>query len=220
MDITYFGHSCFKLRGKELTVVMDPFSKKGVGFDLPSLSADIVTSSHDHADHSNISAVKGTSRREEPFVIKHPGEYEIMGASVFGVKSFHDNKNGEKRGKNTMFVVHIDGIAVGHLGDLGEDKLSDKQLDELGGIDVLLCPVGGVYTIGPKEAADIINAIQPSYVIPMHFKTKKHSDTFAKVSTLDDFLKEFGATEAKRSDKLAVSQLSLPEETEVLVLEV
>ena len=219
MDITYFGHSCFKLRGKELTVVMDPFSKKGVGFDLPSLSADIVTSSHDHADHSNIGAVKGTSRRDEPFVIKHPGEYEIMGASVFGVKSFHDNKNGEERGKNTMFVVHIDGIAVGHLGDLGEDKLSDHQLTELGGIDVLLCPVGGVYTIGPKEAANIINAIQPSYVIPMHFKTKKHSDTFTKVSTLDDFLKEFGATEAKRSDKLAVSQLSLPEETEVLVLE-
>lgn len=219
MDITYQGHSCFKLRGKEATIVTDPFNKKEVGFDLPSLSADIVTTSHDHLDHNNVGAVKGTSRRSEPFVIQYPGEYEIMGASVFGVGSFHDNSKGEKKGKNTMFVAHIDGISVAHLGDLGEEKLSDKQLSELGGVDVLLCPVGGFYTIGPKEASVIINAIQPSFVIPMHYKTKKHSDTFDKVSTLEDFLKEFGATEAKRQEKLSVSALSLPEETEVLVLE-
>ncbi|MFC1653277.1 MBL fold metallo-hydrolase [Patescibacteria group bacterium] len=217
MDITYLGHSCFKLRGKEASVVVDPYTKE-VGFSLPSVSADIVAVSHDHFDHSNHKAIKGTSRRKEPFLINFPGEYEILGTSVFGIHSYHDDKKGEERGKNTMFVFHVDGVSVAHLGDLGQN-LSDKQLEELDGVDVLLCPVGGVYTIGPKQAVDTISTIQPSYVIPMHYKTSKHAGkAFAEVGSLDDFLKEMGTTDAKKLDKLAVSPLSLPEETEVVVL--
>ncbi|OGV92761.1 hypothetical protein A3B57_01985 [Microgenomates group bacterium RIFCSPLOWO2_01_FULL_47_10] len=218
MDISYLGHSCFRLRGKTATVVMDPYSRE-VGFSLPGVTADIVTISHDHADHNAALAVKGTARRSEPFVISAPGEYEILGTSVFGVPSFHDSKNGQQRGKNVMFVVHIDGFAVAHLGDLGH-TLSDKQIEELDGVDILLCPVGGEYTIDAKEAAEVINEIGPSYVIPMHFQTPKHdAKTFSKVAPLQTFLSYMGAVEAKRADKLTPSLLSMPEETEVIVLE-
>jgi L-ascorbate metabolism protein UlaG (beta-lactamase superfamily) len=199
-------------------VITDPFDKS-VGLPTASLSADIVTVSHQHGDHNNVSLVKGTARRSDPFVIEYPGEYEILETSVFGVDSFHDVNKGEERGKNTMFVIHMDDVAVAHLGDLGE-KLSDKQLEELNGVDVLLCPVGGVYTIDPEKAVETINAIQPGYVIPMHYKTNKHTGSaYTKLATVDDFLKEIGTSEPKRMGKLSVSSLSIPEETEVVVLE-
>lgn len=218
MDITYLGHSCFKLKGKDAVVVTDPYSKD-VGFSMPSVTAEIVTVSHDHTDHNAISLVKGTTRRAEPFVISAPGEYEIAGTSVFGVPSFHDDEMGIKRGKNVMYVIHIDGISIAHLGDLGHG-LTDKQLEELDGVDVLLCPVGGMYTIDPKKAVEVIAQIQPSYVIPMHYKTEKHSEaTYGAVSSLSDFLSAMGTLEPRKVDKLSVSLLSMPLETEVIVLE-
>lgn len=218
MDITYLGHSCFRIKGKDCVVVMDPYTKE-VGFSLPQTTADIVTVSHDHSDHNAATLVKGTSRRPDPFVISAPGEYEIAGTSVFGVSSFHDNAAGKDRGKNTMYVVQADGITVAHLGDLGH-MISDKQLEELDGVDVLLCPVGGTYTIDPKTAVEVIAAIQPSYVIPMHFRTEAHNQsTYSTISPLTDFLSAMGTLEPKKTDKLVVSLLSMPSETEVVILE-
>lgn len=217
MDISYLGHSCFKLRGGSATVVTDPFGKN-VGLPVPKVSADLVTVSHDHEDHNFISAVSGTSRRAEPFVVRSPGEYDIGGVGVVGIGTFHDDAGGKERGKNTAFVIHVDGVSVAHLGDLGH-TLSEAQIEQLGSVDVLLCPVGGFYTIDAKTAAAVVEAISPSIVIPMHFNRKELNQTvFEKLTGVEAFLEAIGAGEAKRLEKLTVTPASLPEETEVVVL--
>lgn len=218
MTITYHGHSCFKLRGKNGSVVTDPYDDS-VGFSLPNLSADIVTISHDHQDHNQASKVSGTARRPQPFVINHLGEYEVGGISVFGLKSYHDANSGAERGQNAIFTIVIDGIRVCHLGDLGHE-LAEKDINALGNIDVLLVPVGGVFTINAKQAVTVTRAIEPSYVIPMHYKTPFHNQkTFGEMQGVEDFLKEFGVDSFTTVDKLKVESDRLPEEIEVVVLE-
>src|SRR3989344_2417944 len=141
MDITYLGHSSFKLRGKGSIVVTDPFGPV-VGLPFPKhTTADIVTVSHDHEDHNAADLVEGN-----PFVVRGPGEYEIKGVGVVGLGVFHDDAGGTKRGKNTIYRIELDGISIVHLGDLGHE-LSSAQVDSLDGVDILLVPVGGVYTI-------------------------------------------------------------------------
>lgn len=217
MDITYLGHSCFKLRGKDSSLVTDPYAPS-VGFPLPRVSADLVTVSHFHADHNHVSGVAGTTRRGEPFVIKAPGEYEISGISVFGIPTFHDGKNGAERGKNTVFTVHVDAVSLVHLGDLGH-MLADSQIEAIGTCDVLLVPVGGLYTLDPKKAIEVVNQLQPSIVIPMHYRTEKHNPkVFGALASVDDFLHEGGFEQAQRLEKLTLTKGSLPEEMEVVVL--
>lgn len=217
MDITYLGHSCFKLRSSNATVVTDPFDKS-IGLALPRMSADVVTVSHEHDDHNNVKAVSGTARRNNPFIVNAPGEYEVVGVSVFGVPTFHDDKGGEERGPNIAYSIVIDGVSIVHLGDLGH-TLTDAQVSELNGVDVLLCPVGGHYTIGPKQVGEIVSALEPSYLIPMHYQTNQHDKKmFEQVGTLEDFLKDFGG-EHKQMDKLSVTKNQLPEEMELVVLD-
>ena len=216
MDISYVGHSCFKLKTSKATVVTDPYDKS-VGFVLPKLSADVVTISHDHADHNNSRVVGASSRRKKPFVIDSPGEYDIGGVSVFGVSGYHDDKKGELRGKNIMYSIVLDEISVAHMGDLGH-TLTNRQVEELNGVDVLICPVGGHYTIDPKLVSEVVGQLDPSYFIPMHYKTNMHdAKTFAELIEVQDFLKIVGS-ELKTMDKLSVSKGSLPEETEFVVL--
>ncbi|PIR61640.1 MAG: hypothetical protein COY81_01460 [Candidatus Pacebacteria bacterium CG_4_10_14_0_8_um_filter_43_12] len=216
MTITYHGHSCFKLRGKRGTVVTDPFDEY-VGFSPSSLNADIVTVSHHHPDHDAVSKVTGTARRPKPFIIDAAGEYEIGGISVFGVPSFHDNSQGAERGRNTIFTILIDDVRVCHLGDLGHE-LTEALIDEIGEIDILMAPVGGVFTIDPAQAVQTVRALEPSLVIPMHYKTELHKpELFGELKTLADFLKEYGA-EAQPVDKLEIDETSLPEEREIVVL--
>lgn len=217
MDITYLGHSSFKLKGKEAVVVTDPFEKKSVGFAIPTASADIVTVSHAHADHNAFEAVSGTARREQPYVISAPGEYEISGVGVFGWSSYHDGQSGEERGNNTVYSIMIDGVRVVHLGDLGH-MVDDKLVDGLGTVDVLLVPVGGVYTIGPKEAAAVVERLSPALVIPMHYKTDRHNEQFAELSGLGDFLSIMNASVTEPLDKLRVVPETLPEQAQVIVL--
>jgi len=216
MEITYLGHSSFKLKGNSGTVITDPFDSY-IGFNLPSSSADIITVSHDHKDHNNIKPVNGTARRNKPFIVDHPGEYEVGGISVFGVKTDHDANGGVERGTNTVYSILIDNVKVCHLGDLGHE-LTQEQLTEIGTVDVLLCPVGGVFTIDSKTAVKTIQALEPSYVIPMHYKTSKHNtDVFGELTTLEEFLKEYGA-EVTPEAKLSATKERLPEETELVVL--
>lgn len=217
MDISYFGHASFKLRGSKAAVVTDPYDRS-VGFSYPRVSADIVTVSHEHFDHSAVSAVSGTSRREHPFVINSPGEYEVSGISVFGIPTYHDSSEGSERGKNTIYTIHFDDISVGHLGDLGH-LLSSSQIEEIGDVDVLLVPVGGVFTIGAKEALEVVNQLQPSIIIPMHFRTDEHDPKkFGTLEPVESFLQEGGFDQAKRVDKLSLSRATLPEEMEVVVM--
>jgi len=213
MEISYLGHSSFKIKGKKAVVVTDPYSKESTGIKFPKVEADIVTISHNHADHNQKDSVLGS-----PFIVDGPGEYEIEDVSIFGISSFHDKKKGFERGKNTIYLIEMDGIRVCHLGDLGH-QLYDRQIEELDGVDVLLIPVGGVYTIGPKEAGEVISQIEPKIVIPMHYNFPDLSqEIFGKMSTLEDFLREVGE-KGEVLPKLSITRDSLPGETKIVILE-
>jgi len=211
MQINYLGHSSFKIRGKNVTIITDPYDES-VGFKFPKTKADIVTISHSHADHNFIKKLSPNA-----FVISAPGEYEIKDAFIIGVSSFHDTSSGSQRGRNTCYVYEVDNLRLCHLGDLGH-KLDKDQLDEITNIDILMIPTGGVYTIGPKMAVEVISQIQPSIIIPMHYKTKEHNpEIFGKLALVDEFLKQAEET-PKRLPRLVINSQTLPEEQEVVVL--
>ncbi len=217
MIITYHGHATFKLKGKRGTVVTDPYDDF-IGLTLPRLSADIITVSHDHKDHNAADKVSGTARRNNPFVVDKPGEYEVGRISVFGVPTFHDDSRGSERGANTVFTILIDHLRVCHLGDLGHD-LTSSQVEKIGAIDILLCPVGGEFTINSEQAVKIIRTLEPGIVIPMHFKTPAHNtDVFSGMTTLQDFTREYGLDPAPMV-KLEIGPGKIPEETQLILLE-
>ena len=211
MEITWLGRSCFRLRGRDAAVVMDPCDKS-TGYSIGKLTADIVTVSHDHPAHSNLSAVTG-----DPRVVAGPGEFEIAGVLIMGVRTFHDSEKGAKLGKNTAFVVELDDVRVCHLGDLGHVP-TPEQVEDLSGVDVLLAPVGGNSTIGAAAAAETISLLEPKLVVPMHYQTPADK---AELEPLDRFLKEMGALTAfeERQPKLSVTKSTLPHETKVQVLD-
>lgn len=216
MIISYIGHSCFKIKGKRGTIITDPYHEY-IGFALPGLSADIITVSHDLEDHNNIKAISGTTRRKNPFIVDQPGEYEVAGLSVFGVATWQDASQGAERGGNIVYTCLVDDLRICHLGDLGHE-LTSEQLEEIGSADILLCPVGGVFTINPAQAVKIIRSLEPSIVIPMHYKTPQHKEeVFGELASLDDFIKEYGA-EVEPVEKLEIEKSRLPEETELIVL--
>src|SRR5688572_29430633 len=185
MEIKYLGHSSFRLKGKSMSVVTDPFDSEMVGLTFPKVIAEIVTISHGHNDHNQSMKVKGTEDRAEPFVIDRPGENEVGGVGVIGIRTWHDDKEGAERGENIIFTFQIDGVIVCHLGDLGH-KLSDKQIENIGQIDVLLVPVGGVYSLNPSQAVEAMNALSPSVVVPMHYKKTGMKEGFAEIATVEE----------------------------------
>lgn len=216
MQITYYGHSCFKLKGKSGTVVTDPYSEEGVyGISMPKLSADIVTISHQHRGHNAIEKIKGAVNRKKPFIIDFPGEYEVGGISVFGVNTYHDQVNGKERGNNLMFTILIDGITVCHLGDLAH-PLSDEQLKDLAAIDVLFLPVGGPSSLMGDAAVKVAQAISPNYVIPMHYADHAYPKD-APLKRIEDFFQVYGTT-AVAEEKLIIEKDRLPEEMQLVVL--
>jgi len=189
MEISYLGHSSFKIKTKSATVITDPFDPKMVGLKYSGVEGDIVTISHAHSDHNAADKVVGAKK-----VLEGPGEYEVMGVSLIGYPSFHDSKKGEERGKNTIFVIEAEGLRIAHLGDLGH-ALSDDLVNELGSIDILMIPVGGVFTIGPKDAVEIVGKIDPYFIIPMHYAVPGlNAETFAGIGAVEPFLKEIGMT--------------------------
>lgn len=209
MEIHPLGHSSFRLRGKQASVVTDPYGAKGITTKFPkNIEADIVTISHDHEDHNAANLVGGS-----PFVIRGPGEYEIKGIAVIGVASFHDSEEGVARGRNTMYRIEIDNIKFAHLGDIGH-VLTSAQLDALDGVDVLFVPIGGVYTVDAEKAAQIISDIEPKIVIPMH-----DSRSNPELGTLETFLKKMNKEAVVPVPKLSVSRDKLPAVMEVVVLE-
>ena len=213
MEITFLGHSSFKLKGKTGSVVTDPFDPQMVGLKYAGVEGDIVTVSHEHDDHNRVSLVKGAKK-----VISGPGEYEILGISILGFPSFHDDRKGSVRGKNTIYVFEIDGLRLAHLGDLGH-ALSEELVEDLGDIDILMVPVGGEYTIGPDGAANVVSAIEPTIVIPMHFQMPGlKPETFSKLTPVDSFLKEVGLTNVNLP-KLILKKEELGEDKKVVVLE-
>ena len=212
MELTYLGHSSFRLKGKNVSLVTDPFDPAMVGLKYPRVQADIVTVSHDHKDHNNIKAISQVEK-----IVDGPGEYEIQGVSIVGVKSYHDNKKGTLRGKNTVFVIEFDGLRIAHLGDLGH-KLSERILGEMGTIDILLIPVGGEYTIGPSEAGEVVRSLEPKIIIPMHYNTKGlKADVFGKLENEKPFLSELGLP-VENLDKLSIRKENIGEDQRVVIL--
>lgn len=211
MMITYLGHSSFKIKTTTATVVTDPFDSS-IGLKFPKQEADIVTISHEHNDHSNKKGIKN----KDCFFIEAPGEYEIKEVLMRGISTFHDNENGEKRGKNTIYLIQAEGLSICHLGDLGHE-LSDKVIKEIDMTDVLMIPVGGIYTIDPVVAAKICKKIEPSIILPMHYKKDGLSETFADLASLSDFCEKLGL-EAQTEEKLNVREGTLPEEMTVINL--
>lgn len=214
VEIAYLGHSCFRIKGRTAAIVCDPYDSY-VGFKMPKVEGEIVTVSHGHRDHSFIEGVKG-----EPFVISEPGEYEIKEVEILGFSTSHDEESGSERGGNVVYHFKIDNLGIVHLGDLGH-KLSPERVEALNEVDVLLVPVGGVYTIDAAGAHEVIDQIEPKIVIPMHFKTKKHdAEVFGKVEGLEVFLKEMGEEKIDPEKKLRIkSRADLPEERKIVVLE-
>lgn len=215
MEITYLGHAAFRIKGKTATVVTDPYAPEHVGLKFPKhISADIVTVSHDHPDHNAIHEIEGAS-----YVVNGPGEYEIKGVGVIGLSTFHDEEKGAKRGKNTIYRIEMDGLSIVHLGDLGH-TLSAEEVDALDGVDILMVPVGGFYTINPAGAATVINEIEPSIVLPMHYgRTELAAKTFGSLATREEFLKEIGKEDVAPQPKLTVTKDKLPEQMQVVILE-
>jgi L-ascorbate metabolism protein UlaG (beta-lactamase superfamily) len=209
MEITWLGHSCFKIKGRQATIVTDPYSPD-LGYSLGKLNASIVTISHQHPGHSFTADVGGNPR-----AITGPGEYEISNVLVIGVATFHDKDRGKIRGSNTAYLIEIDEISICHLGDLGH-VLTDEQVEELGNVDVLLVPVGGVSTIDSPVAAEIVRQLEPKAVIPMHYKTPALS---RKLEPVEAFLKEMGANNITPQAKLSLTKSSLPISTQVFLLE-
>lgn len=213
MDIIYLGHSSFRLRGKSTSLITDPFDPQMVGLSYPKVEADIVTVSHEHADHNRVDLVKNVAR-----TVSGPGEYEIKGVSIIGISSFHDNKKGTLRGANTIYVIEMDKLRLVHLGDLGH-KLDDNIFSDFGDIDVLLVPIGGEYTIGVSDAVEVVQAIEPEIVVPMHYKMSGMDEkTFGRLSGVDEFINQVGLT-VERTDKLSIKKENLFGDQKVVVLE-
>jgi len=209
MEVTWLGHSCFRLKGKEATLITDP-PQKSSGYSLSKLTADIVTISHDHDGHNNPEAVAG-----EPRIIKGPGEYEVSRVLITGIRTYHDKQKGAQLGKNTAYVIEMEDLRFCHLGDLGHLP-TPEQIEELSGVDVLLAPVGGYTTLDAAAAAQVVSLLEPKIVIPMHYKTEAATAT---LDPLDRFLKEMGASLGEPLAKLSVTRSSLPHDTQVVLLE-
>jgi L-ascorbate metabolism protein UlaG (beta-lactamase superfamily) len=208
MEITWLGYSCFKLKGKNTTVITDP-CPPSLGYTLGQQTARIVTVSHNHPDHNYIEGVTG-----EPRVISRPGEYEVGGVLIIGVPAFHDDEKGFVHGKNNVYAIEVDDVNICHMGDLGH-ALTVKQIEDLGTIDVMLVPVGGGTTISATQAAALVRNIEPKIVIPMHYNTP----TLTKeLDGIDKFIKEMGLTETVPQPKLIVNKSTLPLTTQVVVL--
>jgi len=210
MIITWYGHSCFKINTKDITIITDPFDKK-IGIKPYFGAADIATVSHEHYDHNNIESLKG-----QPFIIRTPGEFETKNIFIYGFRSFHDKKNGAERGINTIFLIEAEDMRVCHLGDLGE-RLSDKMIEKLGQVDILMIPVGGKYTLDGKEADELADRIEPAIILPMHYKTPSLN---IDLEPLDKFLSARGIKNQAAADHLTIKKKELnPEENKVVILE-
>ena len=217
MEITWFGHSCFRLVERGMaSVVTDPYDEL-LGYPALRLKADIVTVSHVAPGHSNIEAVKGGSRS-----LRGPGEYEIGGVFITGIPTTKTQSETAKKKRpasdaktNTVFVFDYDGLTVCHLGDL-DHVPNQAQIEALGAVNVALVPVGGGGGLNAAQAAEVVSLLEPSIVVPMHYRTDSGSRDLEPVSK---FLKEMGLGATKAEPALKVTRTSLPEETHVILLE-
>lgn len=210
MRIKWLGHAMFLITSKKgVKIVTDPFNEK-IGYKMPNVIADIITVSHEHYDHNYIDGVGGS-----PVVFKGAVIRELCGVKLSGIASYHDNVFGTERGTNTIFVIKVDGITLCHLGDLGHLLNKKKHLDQIGKIDILFIPVGGLYTINSVQATQIVEILKPKIVIPMHYKTE-----FLKFSIdpVEVFLSGKNNIKILESNEFEVIKSALPEKPKIYVM--
>lgn len=209
MEITWYGHSCFRIveRGRA-TVVTDPFGES-LGYDVPKLKADVVTISHDAPGHNNVDMVRGCEH-----VVSGPGEYEIGGVFIIGVPTF--NRESENPRLNVIYVLDFEGLSVAHLGDL-DHVPNQSMVESLGPIDVALVPVGDGGALSSSQAAEVISLLEPSIVVPMHFQTDALRGM--TLDPVDRFLKEMGISSVQAEPLLKISAGALSEQTQVILLD-
>lgn len=204
-DIQYLGRGCLRVRGKEGVVICEPFPRAN-GFDPAKLTAQIVTLSG--TDQSRLSAASIKPLKERVFVVDGPGEYEIGGVMITGVRTYRDDQKGEVGGYNTIYVIHLDDMSFCHLGELGHD-LTTHQLEEIGVVDVLFVPAHS--TLSAAKITEIVAGIEPRALIPL-YETQEQLDKLAQ---------ELGLKEWEAQEKVVVTTASLPaegEETRVIIM--
>ena len=220
MQIIWHGQSCFQIitshnKNGQISIIIDPFSEE-IGLRIPKFEGDIILMTHNHYDHNNVKAVSAPTSASEPFLISGPGEYEVKGVYIKGIHSWHDEKQGKERGENTIYTIETEDLKLCHLGDLGQKELAEEQLEKIGEVDILMIPVGGVYTISAKEAPKIMAQIEPKITIPMHYAVPKLK---IKLDPLDKFLKTFGIKNLESMKKLSIKKKDLPpEEAKIIIL--
>ncbi len=207
MLIRWLGHACFYFEGEGVTLLTDPFNDE-VGYPLPELEVDLVTVSHDHYDHNAYELLPG-----KPKVIREEGKHLHGSLEFLGVSVFHDQEQGALRGENIIFTWEMEGIRLCHLGDLGH-LLEKADLERIGSVDILMIPVGGIYTVDADLARDVVEQLRPRLVIPMHYQTEPLS--FA-LGSVEDFTDHFSNVVKGKSWQGTVKDL--PEEREILVLD-
>jgi L-ascorbate metabolism protein UlaG (beta-lactamase superfamily) len=211
MLLKWFGQSCFLMTSQAGTrILMDPYGK-GLGYKVPLVQADIVTTSHDHFDHNNIAAVKGNF-----YHIDTRGSYTHKDIGINGILTCHDKVQGARRGSNVVFTFSVDGLYVCHCGDLGH-VLTPEQVTGIGKVDVLLVPVGGSFTINATEALEVRRQLNPTITIPMHYRTRSMSLVTMMLAPVDKFLAQAGQP-AREVQELTVDSTSLAEQAGIVAM--
>jgi L-ascorbate metabolism protein UlaG (beta-lactamase superfamily) len=205
MELTWYGLSCFRItERKYATIVTDPFNHT-TGLAELKLKADVVTVSHEAPGHSHIAAVSGSRH-----VVDGPGEYEIGGVFITGIATFHQDTNL----RNVLYVFDLDGLTVAHLGDM-QQVPTQKQIEALEEVNVLLVPVGAGTSLNAAQAAELVSMLEPNIVVPMHYE---QPGLRIELDNVDRFLKEMGVTDVKQESSLKITSGNLPEETETVLL--
>jgi L-ascorbate metabolism protein UlaG (beta-lactamase superfamily) len=209
MEIRWLGHACFQYTFEDGTrLVTDPYGE--IGYPALDLEAEVVTVSHGHFDHNEVKAVKGN-----PKVVDQAGTHHVAGLTIIGVNAFHDKSHGSERGPNVIYVVEGDGLRVAHLGDLGHE-LEDIQVEKMGKIDIMITPVGGHYTIDADQAYRNVERMNPSVIIPMHFKTPAINFPIAGV---EGFLNKFPGHEDIGSNRVEINRKNIFGNRRIIVLD-
>jgi L-ascorbate metabolism protein UlaG (beta-lactamase superfamily) len=211
LDITWYGHSCFRITERgQTSIVTDPYYPS-IGLPELALKADLVTVSHDQPGHNAVDLVKGYD-----YVVGGPGEYEIGELFVTGIPMhYHDEETGDVLYNVAYLFEYSNHMTVLHLGDLHHVP-DQSTIEQLGEVNVLLIPVGGGRGLRAAQAADVIALVEPHYVVPMHYAIDGLN---IELDGVDRFLKTMGVSQAQELDTLKVTSSTLPEQTQVILLQ-